>query len=101
LQQAAWTAIRCDAGIKAQWLKISRTAGKKREAAPNRSTTIHGKPLLTSREIGTTPFQPNRCRNFGRPISDQNAAAPSAETLAPERRRLEQHSPLPPCPDTS
>lgn len=32
LQQAAWTAIRCDEGIKAQWLKISRTAGKKAAA---------------------------------------------------------------------
>lgn len=32
LQQAAWTAIRCDPTLKAQWLKISRTAGKKRAA---------------------------------------------------------------------
>jgi len=32
LQQAAWTAIRCDDSIKQQWLKISRTAGKKAAA---------------------------------------------------------------------
>ena len=32
LQQAAWTAIRCDEPIKSQWLKISRTAGKKAAA---------------------------------------------------------------------
>jgi transposase len=32
LQQAAWTAIRCDERIKAQWLKISRTAGRKAAA---------------------------------------------------------------------
>lgn len=32
LQQAAWTAIRCDAGLKTKWLKISRTAGKKKAA---------------------------------------------------------------------
>ena len=32
LQQAAWTAIRCDERIKSQWLKISRTAGKKAAA---------------------------------------------------------------------
>ena len=32
LQQAAWTAIRCDDAIKKQWLKISRTAGKKAAA---------------------------------------------------------------------
>jgi transposase len=29
LQQAAWTAIRCDERIKTQWLKIARTGGKK------------------------------------------------------------------------
>lgn len=29
LQQAAWTAIRCNDRIKSQWLKISRTAGRK------------------------------------------------------------------------
>jgi transposase len=32
LQQAAWTAIRCDDKIKKQWLKISRSAGKKAAA---------------------------------------------------------------------
>ncbi len=32
LQQAAWTAIRCDAAIKRRWLKISRGAGKKAAA---------------------------------------------------------------------
>jgi transposase len=32
LQQAAWTAIRCDASIKKTWLKISKTAGKKAAA---------------------------------------------------------------------
>ena len=32
LQQAAWTAIRCDAGFKKSWLKISKTAGKKAAA---------------------------------------------------------------------
>lgn len=32
LQQAAWTAIRCDDSIKKQWLKISRSAGKKAAA---------------------------------------------------------------------
>ncbi len=32
LQQAAWTAIRCDAGFKKTWLKISKTAGKKAAA---------------------------------------------------------------------
>ena len=32
LQQAAWTAIRCDERIKKQWLKISRTAGRKAAA---------------------------------------------------------------------
>jgi len=32
LQQAAWTAIRCDPDIKKTWLKISKTAGKKAAA---------------------------------------------------------------------
>ena len=32
LQQAAWTAIRCDPAIKKTWLKISKTAGKKAAA---------------------------------------------------------------------
>jgi transposase len=32
LQQAAWTAIRCEPGIKKMWLKMSRTAGKKAAA---------------------------------------------------------------------
>jgi transposase len=32
LQQAAWTAIRCQSGIKKMWLKMSRTAGKKAAA---------------------------------------------------------------------
>ncbi len=32
LQQAAWTAIRCDAGFKKTWLKISKTAGNKAAA---------------------------------------------------------------------
>ena len=32
LQQAAWTAIRCDAGFKKTWLKIAKTAGKKAAA---------------------------------------------------------------------
>ncbi|HEX2660521.1 MAG TPA: IS110 family transposase [Polyangia bacterium] len=32
LQQAAWTAIRCDPAIKKQWLRISRQAGKKAAA---------------------------------------------------------------------
>lgn len=32
LQQAAWTAIRCVDSIKEQWLKISRSAGKKAAA---------------------------------------------------------------------
>ena len=32
LQQAAWTAIRCDESIKRRWLKISRGSGKKAAA---------------------------------------------------------------------
>ena len=32
LQQAAWTAIRCDESIKKRWLKISRGSGKKAAA---------------------------------------------------------------------
>ena len=32
LQQAAWTAIRCDAGFKKTWLRIAKTAGKKAAA---------------------------------------------------------------------
>jgi transposase len=32
LQQAAWTAIRCEPGIKKLWLKMSRSAGKKAAA---------------------------------------------------------------------
>jgi len=32
LQQAAWTAIRCDSEIKRRWLKISRSSGKKAAA---------------------------------------------------------------------
>jgi transposase len=32
LQQAAWTAIRCDDSIKRRWLKISRGSGKKAAA---------------------------------------------------------------------
>lgn len=32
LQQAAWTAIRCDESIKRHWLKISRGSGKKAAA---------------------------------------------------------------------
>lgn len=32
LQQAAWTAIRCDAGLKKTWLRIAKTAGKKAAA---------------------------------------------------------------------
>lgn len=32
LQQAAWTAIRCDERIKAQWLKMARGSGKKAAA---------------------------------------------------------------------
>jgi transposase len=32
LQQAAWTAIRCDDKFKKKWLKISRSAGKKAAA---------------------------------------------------------------------
>lgn len=32
LQQAAWTAIRCDERIKKQWLKIARGSGKKAAA---------------------------------------------------------------------
>lgn len=32
LQQAAWTAIRCQPGIKKMWLKMSRSAGKKAAA---------------------------------------------------------------------
>ena len=32
LQQAAWTAIRCDAGFKKSWLRIAKTAGKKAAA---------------------------------------------------------------------
>ncbi len=32
LQQAAWTAIRCEPGIKKMWLKMSRSAGKKAAA---------------------------------------------------------------------
>ncbi|MFM7290006.1 MAG: transposase [Planctomycetia bacterium] len=32
LQQAVWTAIRCDAGFKKTWLRIAKTAGKKAAA---------------------------------------------------------------------
>ena len=32
LQQAAWTAIRCDTGFKKTWLRIAKTAGKKAAA---------------------------------------------------------------------
>jgi transposase len=32
LQQAAWTAIRCDEAVKKRWLKISRGSGKKAAA---------------------------------------------------------------------
>ena len=32
LQQAAWTAIRCDEDIKRRWLKIARGSGKKAAA---------------------------------------------------------------------
>jgi transposase len=33
MQQAAWTAIRCDKRIKEQWLKMSRGGGNKKAAA--------------------------------------------------------------------
>jgi len=63
LQQAAWTAIRCDERIKAQWLKISRTAGKKAAAV-----AIARKLLVLLWHMATTN------QSYQRPPQPQEAA---------------------------
>jgi transposase len=63
LQQAAWTAIRCDEQIKRRWLKISRGSGKKAAAvAIARQSLVtlwqmvrRGEPYRTSAEPIPTP----------------------------------------------
>lgn len=58
LQQAAWTAIRCDDRIKKQWLKISRSAGRKAAAVAiarkllvlMRHLVVHNRPYAAQVE---------------------------------------------------
>jgi transposase len=59
LQQAAWTAIRCDAHIKKRWLRISRGSGKKAAAV-----AIARQLLVTLWQMArrNAPYQPRTPR---------------------------------------
>ena len=56
VQQAAWTAIRCDAAFKKTWLRIAKTAGKKAAAVDRKILVL----MPRSHETGACLRNPER-----------------------------------------
>jgi transposase len=85
LQQAAWTAIRCDGRIKEQWLKMAR-GGKKKAAAVG----IARKLLVILWHMATTNSEYHVADS-----SEEAAKEATGNSSAPARRK---GPPLPPPP---